>query len=119
MMTTTEATLVKTMTETKDKTQRLFKLSSSLCFDRWDFGDDASETTVTPKMTEFILVSRVIAMDHGDWETLIFPADEEGEVLDWGELWGVRGWEHIGTTLNNFLESNNEERLQTSPSLLD
>tara|TARA_R100000234_G_scaffold30832_2_gene18115 strand:- start:1642 stop:1986 length:345 start_codon:yes stop_codon:yes gene_type:complete len=114
-MTTIEATLVKTKVETQEKTQRLFKMSSPVYYEDWDFDtDDVSEMS-----TDFILVSRVVARDHGDWETLIFPADEDGEVLDWMELWGVRGWEHIGTTLNNFLEARNATRLQASIDSLD
>ena len=114
-MTMIEATLVKTTTETKEKTQRLFNINTPVSFNEWDLDDD----TDSLKTTDFILVSRVIAADHMDWETMIFPADKDGEVLDWSELWSVRGWEHIGTTLDNYLEAENAERLQTRTSFLD
>ena len=35
-----------------------------------------------------VLVSSVVAPDHGGEETFIFPSDGEGNVLDWGELPG-------------------------------
>ena len=114
-MTTIEATLVTTKVESKEKTQRLFKLSSPVSLNNWDFDEEDD----LPSTTQFILVSRIIAFDHGGWETLIFPADKNGEVINWQQLWEVRGWEHIGTTLDNFLEVKNAERLQTSSSLLD
>lgn len=37
--------------------------------------------------TEYVVVSAAIAMFTGP-ETYIFPADEDGKVLDWGELEG-------------------------------
>ena len=38
---------------------------------------------------QYVFVSQVNAMFSG-WETYIFPADEKGEVIDWGELDGSR-----------------------------
>lgn len=35
--------------------------------------------------TKYLIVSRAHTMDRGD-ETMVFPADEVGNVLDWGEL---------------------------------
>lgn len=53
---------------------KLFELSSPVEY------DEAEET-------KFVVVSAVIAMYSGA-ETYIFPANEEGEILDWGELDG-------------------------------
>lgn len=39
------------------------------------------------KVTEHIVVSAVNAFGQGN-ETYIFPADDQGNVLDWGELEG-------------------------------
>lgn len=116
-MTTIEATLVESKLESKDKTQRLFKISRPLTWETWDDED-------TTNTTDFVLVSRIIATDHGGWETMIFPANAQGEVIHWGELWCVREWEHMGTTINNFVESLNKEtedadRLQAGSSFLD
>lgn len=40
------------------------------------------------EQTCFVVVSDVIAFDHGGPETYIFPADEDGNILDWTELNG-------------------------------
>jgi hypothetical protein len=39
--------------------------------------------------TDYVVVSAVYAaFDTGMAETFIFPSDENGEVLDWGEMAG-------------------------------
>ena len=43
--------------------------------------------------TEYFVVSGTNAMFSG-WEVLVFPATEEGDVLDWGEVCGGRGITH-------------------------
>ena len=40
--------------------------------------------------TRFFVVSGTVAMYTG-WEILVFPADGEGNILDWGEVAGGRG----------------------------
>ena len=52
--------------------------------------------------TRYFVASRVIAHDHGDWETMIFPANEEGEITDYLDLWSTRGYEEIGQTVLNW-----------------
>lgn len=42
------------------------------------------------KGDQFFVVSSVSAMYTG-FETLVFPADENGEVTNWGEVAGGRG----------------------------
>ena len=57
------------------------------------FVGDAKLYKVSPKVrykkttTDHVVVSRVDAFYSG-FETYIFPSDEKGKVLDWGELDG-------------------------------
>jgi len=42
--------------------------------------------------TNYVVVSAIpYAFDHHDSEVLVFPADEKGHILDYGELAGLRG----------------------------
>ena len=122
---TIEAQFIKSTIESKDRTQRLFKISSPVSWRTWD-PDFVNEEDCIIKSSNFVIVSRIIAFDHEDWETMIFPADQTGEIIDWGELWSVRGWEHIGTTVNNFVdrlnreaENDKQKRLQAGFNNLD
>jgi len=54
---------------------KLYKLSKSV-----EFG-------IPLKETSFVIVSSAVSMVTGP-ETFIFPADEEGKVINWGELKG-------------------------------
>lgn len=101
---TIKAELVKTLEDNNFQTKRVFKLSSPVSFIDWTNFDDDDAV----RDANFVLVSRVVATDHGNWETMIFPADKEGSVENWGDLWSVRGWEHMGTTVDNFMETVNE-----------
>lgn len=67
---------------------RLFKLSPPLKTIEWD--DD------TEKEYEYVVVSATNAMFSGP-ETYIFPANEEGEVVNWSELDGSYkgGLDHV------------------------
>ena len=115
----TDAKFIKTIYETKDKTQRLYKLNDDkiIVKDYSLLHEDLNETT------EYFLVSRVHADDHGDWETLLFPADEQGKIMDYLEIWGTRGWEPIQTTVDGYLDMKrsvyDEERLQSCQDKLD
>ena len=42
---------------------------------------------------KYFIVSGVIAMFSG-WEVLVFPSNEKGEVISWGEVAGGRGITH-------------------------
>ena len=57
------------------------------------------------KKTGHLVVSRVIAMDHGGWETMIFPSDSKGNVTDYLELYVHRGYESHEESVENFLRS--------------
>jgi len=48
------------------------------------------------------VASRVIAHDHGDWETMIFPADDEGKITSYGELYAITGYEDLGESISKF-----------------
>lgn len=48
------------------------------------------DAVLVKKGGEFFVVSSVDAMFSG-FETLVFPADAEGKVTDWGEVAGGRG----------------------------
>lgn len=41
----------------------------------------------------YFCVSGVHAMFSG-WEVLVFPCDKHGNVTDWTEIVGGRGWSH-------------------------
>jgi len=114
----TKATLVKTMVETKEDTKRLYRLvGTEIAVNPFGFGDTDPEET-----TEYFIASRVHAQDHGDWETLLFPADAEGNITSYLEIWGVRGWEPIEDTVNMFIDKRNslhEARLHSDEDLLD
>ncbi len=61
---------------------RLYELSEPVEYDKpWDEEDPPA------KMTKYIAVSAANVPFSGP-ETYIFPADENGEVLKWGELDG-------------------------------
>lgn len=40
----------------------------------------------------FVISSISVAPDHGGPETLAFAADAEGEITDWSDVAGGRGW---------------------------
>ena len=55
---------------------------------------------------EYFLVSRVILPGTSDeWETMIFRADQNGEVMDYLEEYCNRGYESIVDSAVNFAES--------------
>lgn len=59
----------------------LYKLSEPIGYD-WDYETDEHAET-----TSYVVVSATIAMFTGA-ETYIFPANEDGEVVSYGELPG-------------------------------
>lgn len=79
-MSTKTATKIKQL---KDFTGEaiLFQLSEPVAYDYdWDAEQYKS-------MTQFVVVSATDAMHSGP-ETYIFPANEQGEVIHWSELYG-------------------------------
>ena len=62
--------------------------------------------------TNYVIVSAITAPDHLVNETFIFPADESGSVIDWGELDGsLRGT----TSHRKALEGAGYKLVATSP----
>ena len=52
----------------------------------------------------YYVVSRVEANDHGDYETMIFPSDKDGEVISYSEVYACRGLEAMVSSVNQFKE---------------
>ena len=75
----TTATYIKNL-DNFNGVAKLYKLSDPLKFGGDYEGDPQGETS-------FIAVSAANAMFSGP-ETYIFPCDENGKVIDWGELDG-------------------------------
>jgi hypothetical protein len=59
---------------------RLYKLDPPISEPDWEDEDVINQH-------EYVVVSAVVACIGGP-ETYIFPADENGEITDWGELKG-------------------------------
>ena len=59
---------------------------------------------------DYVVVSKVCVSNN--WETFIFPADEDGNVIEWIELPGSSGGSiSHEEVLNNFLELINKDRV--------
>lgn len=80
-MNTKTATYIKDMAGFTG-TAKLYKLSEKI-----PYGSLFDDMDTPEGETEFVVVSATHAMFSGP-ETYIFPADENGEVVDWGELPG-------------------------------
>lgn len=53
-----------------------------------------------------VLVSRIIAADHGDWETMIFFWNKETEEVEsWMDVYASRGYEEIEQSVSNYIET--------------
>ena len=86
---------------------RLYELSEPVEYDKpWDDDDPPA------KKTKFVAVSATTVPFSGS-ETFIFPADENGKVIDWGRLDGSYsgGLSHIEALEGagfQVVEGNNE-----------
>ena len=58
---------------------------------------------------ETFMISRVFSDVHEDFETMIFPTDEDGEVTDWGGVYEHRGYESTEDTVRNFIGQGNKQ----------
>ena len=57
----------------------------------------------------YYLVSRVILPGtYDEWETMIFPANEHGEVINWLEEYCNRGYEPITDSVIKFIGTDHE-----------
>jgi hypothetical protein len=75
------AKFVRHIDENPVSDQNLYKLSVSVPYD-YDYDKERFL-----KKTKYVIVSAVIVLGTGP-ETFIFPADKNGQILDWGELEG-------------------------------
>ena len=61
---------------------RLYRLSDPMAWEKWTSDDGVSKNEAN-----HVIVSAVVALYSGP-ETYIFPADSDGNCLDFGELTG-------------------------------
>ena len=74
------ATLIRVVRDTARGEQRLYRLSEPLIYKAWDEDEEDIEY-------EHVVVSAADVMFSGP-ETYIFGSDNQGKILDWGELDG-------------------------------
>lgn len=43
---------------------------------------------------------------HGEWETMIFPADRHGNIVDWLDLYAYSGWEKTSESVRKFTKGH-------------
>ena len=81
----TTATKIGPVNPSANGNQVLWKLSEPVGYDHdWKTNEPAG-------VTGYVITSAVVAMFTGP-ETYIFPADADGNVIDWGEMEGsLRG----------------------------
>ena len=77
-----KATFVKDCSKNFTGTAYLYKLSEPIAYPSWVHDEDEQR-----EMTEYVVVSATNAFDSGP-ETYIFPANQDGDILKWGELNG-------------------------------
>jgi hypothetical protein len=66
--------------------QFVYRLNPPMRVETPDWESD-NEDAVLVKHYEYVVVSRA-NVPYSGWETYIFPANEHGEITDWGELPG-------------------------------
>ena len=50
----------------------------------------------------YVVVSRILAFDHGGWETMIFHATARGEISTYSELYTSREYETHAESMAKF-----------------
>lgn len=76
-----------------DGTALLYKVDPPVEFSWFNINIGNYET----KLTHYILVSAI----NAPIETMAFPANEDGRVLSWGDLFGLKGYfDHEGALEN-------------------
>ena len=76
-----EATFVRDIPNVR-ASQKLWKLSEPYTVPCWAYDDDETDATVV----SHVITSATTVL--GVPETYVFPAAEDGEIVDWGELPG-------------------------------
>ena len=82
------AKFVKKLESRMGGNKALYSLSVPYQYDAYDENGE-----VVPS-TSYVVCSTANAFDHG-WETMVFPADENGKVIDWGDLACRRGMDEL------------------------
>jgi len=82
----------------------LYRLSEPVTYEVLD--DETDEER--HEETEYVVASAVVAPFSGV-ETLVFPADKEGNVLSWLDLAGVKAWDH-DWAMSRLVERMEEQR---------
>jgi hypothetical protein len=77
------ATLVKKLDDWRGDA-RLYKLSEPVEYEVYNEDDDEGVI----EKTDFLVVSAAVAIDNGDLETFIFPADDDGRAMSMMHLPG-------------------------------
>lgn len=75
-----KATFIRTLEGFKG-VARLYTVEPPITYEKYVDGDPVE------KAADYVVVSAVNAFGMGN-ETYIFPADKDGEIVDWGELPG-------------------------------
>jgi hypothetical protein len=73
--------------------------------------DDSKSLWKLPN-EQYVIVSRIIAIDHGSWETIIFESDSTGTIRG-NSLYENRTYESHSQSINNLMQdSSSNEYLQ-------
>ncbi len=52
----------------------------------------------------YYIVSQVVAPDHGDWETMIFYGDKNGNITNFLDLYCYIGYEELKDSVTKFTQ---------------
>jgi len=89
-----EATFINTYkSDAKPLTQDLYKLSGPVEY----------EYTEQTSYTEHVVASRSCIPITNEWEVYIFPSDKDGNILDYSELYGEKGWHKTSDVMDRYM----------------
>jgi len=90
-----EATHINTYkSDAKPLTQDLYKLSSPV---EYEYAEEAG-------YTDYVVASRSCVPIIDEWEVYIFPSDKDGNILDYSELYGEKGWHKTSDVMNRYMK---------------
>ncbi|HIG59144.1 MAG TPA: hypothetical protein EYQ21_07120 [Flavobacteriales bacterium] len=89
-----EATLIKTYkSDEKSLTQDLYSMSNPVEY----------EVSEQAKETDYVIASRSCIPITNEWEVYLFPSDEDGNILDYSELYGEKGWHKTSDIMDRYM----------------
>ena len=89
-----EATHINTYkSDEKPLTQDLYKLSSPV-----EYGNENECNT------DYVVASRSCVPVIDEWEVYLFPSDKNGNILDYSELYGEKGWHKTSDVMNRYMK---------------